>query len=1248
MPKALKIRCLLLRPHSTIKALKAVSAARAAARQHDWKTAREHYAQALAYNPDQARVWIQYGHALGHMGQASEAMQAYARGTAMVPSADSFLQLGRSYKILGMREAAIEAFRKSLALDPTNKDSRLELIALGGAVMTQKPVDFAPDAKFLKKNYNIDIGSDAISEKDRKAFERKGIYLNLSHFLHHHGLTTDFLALFDHDYYAQKHKITGSDPDDLMFNSLKHFTTAGVRNQFAVRKGMEFEPAFYQENYGLPDMSREDIYRYWLNQGIMHGHAPNSTVWMALRKAFEYGESDGDAANLIDNLEQSTLIAALVRGDMLQGIRPTARTAFLFQMGAEYLFDKGEGKSATLLLERLLDVFPHHEEALLLYAEYQITLEQYLLAKWCFGKLGKDTRHGYRFRLGMAKCALGLVHHDKAYDDVVQLIRDYPAIASLRDLRWKIAELYFRAATRSYQDQAHMERRADGIRALDRYCAVVTQDSGAEVLPPRPIRSVALFGITELEQCYFYRILQKEDQIKAAGFNVAFYDANRDQETFLADINRFDAVIFYRVFAYPSIIRVVEAARVAGLITFYEIDDLLFQSQHYPDPYETYAGQITYAQHIHEGMGPPLTLGVLRMCDYAIASTAVLAEAMQPYVRQKKAFLHQNAMGADHECYLTYKPPEADNDVITIFYGSGTRAHKQDFLELLEPALLEIARRHGARVRFVILGWLPLSDTFRKEVGDRLTLSEPIWDIHQYWSLLSRADINLAVLKRSPHTDAKSENKWMEAAMFAIPSIVSHTPAYEAAIEDGRTGIMCSTTEEWTDALDLLVSDNRLRRQIGLNAQAEVHEKYSLSRRAENIKTIFNTVSPPVVPDTRKRLLVVHVFYAPQVIGGATRVVHDNVMYIKQNYGNEFNIDVVCVIDGAEKEYEIETYAWEGVRVKAVTRSHRGEGIVPYHDRKMGDIFSATLKEFQPDIIHFHCIQRLTVSVVDVAREANIPYVITAHDSWWISDEQFIDEKQPGSLYNYSNMASLPAQLPETERMQALKPALDGAKAILAVSEAFAALYRSCGVPHVMTVENGLSAFPAPCEKSISPTGRVRLALIGGMAQHKGFDLIREVLKTEQFHNLHFTVIDLSRMPGFRRVEEWGTTPVEILGKVPDSQISQLYRHIDVLLAPSCWFESYGLVTREALAHKCWVVSSDRGAIGQPVVENRNGHIIDVSSTAGLKTILHKIDAHPEIYTHPPEFETKLRSAAEQGEELVDIYRQALETGHLV
>ncbi|MCE2565386.1 glycosyltransferase [Komagataeibacter sp. FNDCF1] len=1251
MARAIKIQSLVLRPRKTVLALKSISRARTAARQQQWQQAAEHYARALRHDRNQPGIWTQYGHALLQTGQVSEGTQAYLEAVTLSPSSDGFLQLGRGYKLLGMQGAACYAFGKALTLDPSNENARMELAALGGTVATEKTADFLPDPVFMKKIYNIDIKDSDITKKQKDDWARRNIYLSLPHLLHAHNLTDNLLSLFDSQYYATEHGITADDPDDLTFRCLMHFISSGLQDTAALRQGMEFDPEFFQQHYGFPGMKVGDLYRYWLNYGITQGQAPNNLVWMEMRRALEYGETEGESAGLIGNLDQSVVIEALVRSDSLLAIRPTARTADLFRLGAENLFSKGEGSRAASILERLLDVFPHDADALMLYADYQVTLGQYLMAKWCYERLEKEKRDGYQYRLGMVRCALGLGYHIDAYKGVLQLIRDYPAFACLRELRWKIAEVYFHSAVRSYLDMAYMERREEGLQSLSRYGAVVTHDTGAEVMPPRPIRSVALFTITEPQQCYFYRVVQKKEQIKAAGFHVAVYDCNKEQEKFLEEINRFDAVIFYRVKALPAIIRVVEAARIAGLITFYETDDLLFQSQYYPEPYDSYAGQITYNQYVHLAMDAPLTQYLIGMCDYALASTPLLAETMQPFVRQKRAFVHRNAMGSDHERYLTYTRPETDDDVVTIFYGSGTRAHKQDFIELLEPAMLAVAQRHGARVRFVMLGWLPVSDTFRKIAGDRLVVYEPIWDIHEYWKLLEKSDINIAVIKRSLHADAKSEIKWMEAAMFGIPSIVSRNPTYEGVIEDGRTGIMCSTVEEWTAALDLLVSDKQMRQEIGRNAREEVREIYSIAGMAENVKAIFGAVSPPAIADTRKRLLVVNVFYAPQLIGGATRVIHDNILHIKEHYGNEFNIDVMCVIDGAETEYEVQTYVWEGIRVKAINRSYRGDGLVPYHDGKMEKVFTQTLKEFRTDIVHFHCIQRLTVSVVDAARMAGIPYVITVHDSWWISDEQFIrDEKNPDSLYDYRNIENNTHSTnnPEIKRMKALKPALFGAQAILAVSEPFARLYRDCGIPRVVAVENGLSVFPDGCEKTVSPDGRVRLAQIGGMEAHKGLPLIREALKSGKYGNLHLTVVDLSRTKGYRRRETWGVTPVDIIGKVPSNEISRLYRHIDVLLAPSCWFESYGLVTREALAHKCWVVSSDRGAIGQDVTENRNGHVIDVSSARELITVLGRIDSHPEIYGNPPQFDATLRKAGDQARDIVKIYRQILGMDHKI
>ena len=47
--------------------------------------------------------------------------------------------------------------------------------------------------------------------------------------------------------------------------------------------------------------------------------------------------------------------------------------------------------------------------------------------------------------------------------------------------------------------------------------------------------------------------------------------------------------------------------------------------------------------------------------------------------------------------------------------------------------------------------------------------------------------------------------------------------------------------------------------------------------------------------------------------------------------------------------------------------------------------------------------------------------------------------------------------------------------------------------------------------------------------------------------------------------------------------MAHFYAEQDVLIAPSIWPESFGLVTREALSAGLWVIASDAGALAVPI-----------------------------------------------------------------
>ena len=81
-----------------------------------------------------------------------------------------------------------------------------------------------------------------------------------------------------------------------------------------------------------------------------------------------------------------------------------------------------------------------------------------------------------------------------------------------------------------------------------------------------------------------------------------------------------------------------------------------------------------------------------------------------------------------------------------------------------------------------------------------------------------------------------------------------------------------------------------------------------------------------------------------------------------------------------------------------------------------------------------------------------------------------------------------------------------------------------------------------------------------------------------------FTVVD-HRLGSSRDHYQsmWNGYQVSFVAPIPMDLMAQFYAQQDVLIAPSIWPESFGLVTREALSAGLWVIASDAGALAEPI-----------------------------------------------------------------
>lgn len=398
----------------------------------------------------------------------------------------------------------------------------------------------------------------------------------------------------------------------------------------------------------------------------------------------------------------------------------------------------------------------------------------------------------------------------------------------------------------------------------------------------------------------------------------------------------------------------------------------------------------------------------------------------------------------------------------------------------------------------------------------------------------------------------------------------------------------------------------------------------------------------------KRKLAVVNVFLPPQSIGGATRVVADNMTILGRDYGNDYELTAFCSDASSYPPHIVNVYAWNGIRVYRAGILERVNMDWHYSDEKISDLFTKFLEIEKPDLVHVHCIQRLGTEWFQALRKKGIPYVVTTHDAWWISDHQFLVD-QMGDVYedghpDFFQKYRLPDGVSWDDsltRRAILFEALDGAERVLTVSKSFAELYRRNGIAKISVVPNGVDSSLHDIQRHPSPSGRVRVAHIGGMSAHKGYDLLREVASSTRFSNIEFLIVDHSKSEGYMQQSDWMGSPTTFVGRLKQENISTLYANIDVLLAPSTWPESFGLVTREAGAAGVWVVASNIGAIGEDVLEGEDGFVITAGSREALRDVLLTIDTDSQRFLEPPSRRTFM-SREQQVQQLHEIYQDIL------
>lgn len=308
-----------------------------------------------------------------------------------------------------------------------------------------------------------------------------------------------------------------------------------------------------------------------------------------------------------------------------------------------------------------------------------------------------------------------------------------------------------------------------------------------------------------------YRVTHQIEQLESYGISCDKVDYDKLNMDYLKFYRGF---IFYRCPILPIIEEFIEVAKENNKTIFYDIDDLVFDLK--------YTKNIKFLDTMSKDEKKLYTDGVLRMgktldlCEYGIASTNRLQIEMSKHL--KEVYINRNVASDEMVKYSSIALKEKkDEDKIIIGYLSGSLTHNDDF-NLVMPSIIKILEEYD-NVYLKVVGILDLPKEMEK-VKDKILIS-PFVDYKELPKLIRSIDINIAPLENTIFNEAKSENKWMEAALVKIPTIASNVGAFKTEIKDNKTGIL-SNDSEWYEKLKNLIEDKSLREKISSNAYNEV------------------------------------------------------------------------------------------------------------------------------------------------------------------------------------------------------------------------------------------------------------------------------------------------------------------------------------------------------------------------------------------------------------------------------------------
>lgn len=296
-------------------------------------------------------------------------------------------------------------------------------------------------------------------------------------------------------------------------------------------------------------------------------------------------------------------------------------------------------------------------------------------------------------------------------------------------------------------------------------------------------------------------------------------------------------------------------------------------------------------------------------------------------------------------------------------------------------------------------------------------------------------------------------------------------------------------------------------------------------------------------------------------------------------------------------------------------------------------IFEEILYKYDVDLVHFHHLLHLPLSLPILAKACGVPVVYHLHDHYLIC-ERWLLLDQAGRFCDVVHRGSdqCDACLVDTENYPVgAKARRDGMMArVVAAIDAFVTstsgtgaylrlFYPEIDPSRIVEIEMLSPTSPAPqaaIDRAMSPARRkLVVAIVGSFSAHKGGDAIIDVIRLCEGYDIGFEIFGhlsdhhRGRLAGFK------AGIVTLHGAYDQHTIVSMLGGCDVSLHLSIWPETYVLALTEAWLAGLVPIVSDLGALGERVTDGVDGFVVRPHHPGGVMARLLELYFDPDRLT---------------------------------